>query len=101
MAFQYTPPRRKRKLNNFKFAMGMGVNWADMDAGKLYMLQTYVEQMNDPTIPPDKKPKKIQVMSLDGKTSLGWVEPEIVEERMQDPEPDPKYAYDPPRKGKW
>ena len=97
----YIPPRRKRKANNFKFAMGMGVNWIDLDTGYIYMIQNYKEQLDDPKIPPEKKPKKIQIMASDGITEIGWAEPEIVEERMKDPMPDPKYADDPPKKGKW
>lgn len=95
------PPRRKHKLNNFKFAMGLGTNWADLDNQRIYMIQEYVEQLNDPTIPPDKKPKKIRITKMDGVTEVGWVEPEIVEMRMKDPEPDPKYEYEKPQKGKW
>ena len=90
MASMFTPQRQKHKANNFKFAMGMGINWADLDRGCMYMIQEYYEKMNDPTIPPDKKPKKIRIMSLDGLTELGSAEPEIIEERMKDPEPDPE-----------
>lgn len=93
--------RRRRPVNNYKLAYGMGVNWVDLDKKRIYMIQEYKEKMDDPSIPKDQKPKKIRVMDLDGKTEIGWEIPEVVEERMKDPEPDPKYAYDPPRKGKW
>jgi len=101
MAFNYTPPRRKHKVNNFKFALGMGVNWVDLDTGYLYMIQEYAEQMNDPSIPDSRKPTKIRIMKTDGVTEVGWATPESVEEKMKDPEPDPKYAYVPPKKGNW
>lgn len=93
---RYIPPRKKRKANNFKFALGIGVNWVDIDKQRIYMIQEYYEKMNDPTIPPDKKPTKIRVMAMDGKTQLDYVEPEIVEERMKDPEPDKRYSPETP-----
>ena len=88
----FEPLRRKRKANNFKFALGMGVNWIDMDRGLMYMIQEYKEKMDNPTIPKDKKPQKIRICKMDGVTFVGEVEPELIEERMKDPEPDPKYA---------
>ena len=96
MAKVYEVPRKKRQLNNFKFALGMGMNWADLDRGILYMIQEYSEQMRDTSISADKKPKKIRMMSLDGKTELGYLEPELIEERMKDPDIDPKYAPESP-----
>ena len=39
MASMFTPQRQKHKANNFKFAMGMGMNWADLDRGCMYMIQ--------------------------------------------------------------
>ena len=92
MANMYTPPRQKHRANNFKFAYGMGVNWVDLDNQQIYLIQEYKEKMDDPTIPKDKKPKKIRIVAMDGVTELGAVEPEIAEERMKDPEPDPKYT---------
>ena len=93
--------QRKRAADNFKLALGMGMNWVDLDKQRIYMLQEYKEKMDDPTIPKDKKPTKIRVMAMDGVTFIEEVAPEIVQERMKDPEPDPKYAYDPPKHGKW
>lgn len=92
MANPYTPIRKKRKANNFKFALGMGLNWVDMDKKCIYMIQEYAEKLRDPSIPLDKKPKKIRVMSMDEKTQLDFLEPEIIEERMKDPEPDARYS---------
>lgn len=97
----YTPPRRKHKLENYKFAMGLGTNWADLDAGRIYLIQEYCDAMNNPEIPKDKKPNKIRIAAMDGTTILGEISPEALEEKMKDPVPDPKYAYDPPQKGKW
>ena len=92
----FEPLRRKRKLNNFDFALGMGTNWIDMDHGLMYMIQEYKEKMDDPTIPADKKPKKIRIMKTDGETYIGEAEPEIIRERMKDPEPDPRYTAETP-----
>lgn len=93
--------QRKRPADNFKMALGMGMNWVDLDKQRIYMLQEYKEKMDDPTIPKDKKPTKIRVMAMDGVTFIEEVAPEVIQERMKDPEPDPKYAYDPPKHGKW
>lgn len=92
----FEPLRRKRQSNNFKFALGMGMNWIDIDRGLIYMIQEYREKMDDPNIPKDKKPKKIRIFKLDGETYVGEAEPEIIEERMKDPEPDPRYAEETP-----
>lgn len=89
---RYVPPRRKRQMNNYKFAMGMGVNYYDMDTGYVYMIQEYKEKMDDPNIPLKDKPKKIRVMNSQMTILLDEVAPEILEEQMKDPEPDPKYA---------
>ena len=96
MANMYTPPRQKHEVNNFKFALGMGMNWVDLDKNCMYMIQEYSEKLNDPTIPESQKPKKIRIMNLDGTVELGAVEPEIIEERMKDPDADPKYAPETP-----
>ena len=88
----FEPLRRKRKLNNFDFAFGMGMNWVDLDRGLMYMIQEYKEKLNDPSIPQDKKPKKIRIFKTDGKTFVGEADPELIRERMKDPEPDPRYS---------
>ena len=97
----YTPPRRKHKADNFELALGMGVNWVDLDAQRMYMIQEYKEALDNPEIPKDKKPTKIKIMAMDGETLLGDISPEALKEKMKDPEPDPKYAYVQPRHGKW
>lgn len=95
------PFKKKTRADNFKFALGMGTNWADLNNGYMYMIQEYAEKMNDPKIPKEQKPTKIRIMKLDGVTYVGEATPIEVRERMKDPIPDPKYAYDPPKKGKW
>lgn len=97
----YIVPRRKMPADNFKLALGMGQNWVDLDKGRIYMIQEYKEQLDDPSIPNSDKPTKIRVFAMDGVTYIESVAPEIVQERMKDPDPDPKYAYDPPKHGKW
>ena len=96
----YSSLRQKHRSNNFRFALGMGTNFVDLDRQCIYMIQEYAEKMNDPTIPADKKPKKIRVMQMDGQTLITELAPELIEERMKDPEPDPKYAYVPSKHGK-
>ena len=82
---------KKRKLNNFKFAVGMGTNWVDMDTGIIYMIQEYAEALHDPKIPKDKKPTKIRMVSMKDNSDLGWADEWTVAEKMKDPEPDPRY----------
>lgn len=82
---------RKRKLKNFQLAMGLRANWADMDSGVLYHIQEYCDALEDKTIPDDKKPEKIRMTDLKTGKELGWAVPEIIEEKMKDPEPDPRY----------
>lgn len=82
---------KKRKLDNFKFAVGMGANWVDQDAGVLYMIQEYSEALHDPKIPKDKKLNKIRMVRLSDNKEIGWAEEWLVAEKMKDPEPDPKY----------
>ena len=82
---------KKRKLNNFKLAMGMGVNWVDMDLGLMYMIQEYSEQVQDPKVPKDQKPTKIRVVKYSTGETIGWEDEVTVEQKMKDPEPDPRY----------
>jgi len=82
---------KRRKMDNFKLAVGMGVNWIDMDSGIMYMIQEYSDALHDPKIPEDKKPTKIRMVRYwDGK-DLGWADETLVEQKMKDPEPDPRY----------
>lgn len=96
-----SPLRKKRTANNFRFALGTGSDFTDLDKKWKYMIHEYYEQMNNPDIPKSKKPTKIRVTDLEGKKTLEWLEPEIIEERMKDPEPDPRYLPEPVIKGKW
>ena len=82
---------KRRKLDNFKFALGTGSNWIDLDNGITYMIQEYYDVLHDPKIPKDKKPTKIRMVNtLTGK-DIGWADEWEVAEKMKDPEPDPRY----------
>ena len=82
---------KRRKMDNFKLAVGMGVNWVDMDTGIMYMIQEYADALHDPKIPKDKKPTKIRMVRVKDNTDLGMVDETVVEQKMKDPEPDPRY----------
>lgn len=82
---------KKRKLDNFKFAIGMGANWVDQDKGIIYMIQEYAESLHDPKSPKDKKPTRIRMVRLSDNTDIGWADEWVVAEKMKDPEPDPRY----------
>lgn len=82
---------KKRKLDNFKMAVSMGSNWIDMDTGVMYMIQEYSEALHDPHIPKDKKPTKIHMIRVKDGADLGWADEWLVQEKMKDPEPDPRY----------
>ena len=80
-----------KKQSNFKLALSMGVNWADLDTGIMYHIQEYADAMRDPKIPQEKKPTKIKMSRIKDGKDLGWAEPELVAIKMKDPEPDPNY----------
>lgn len=82
---------KRRKLNNFKMAVGMGVNWVDMDTGIMYMIQEYADMLHDPKVPDDQKPTKIRMVKYKTGEDLGWADEAVVEQKMRDPEPDPRY----------
>lgn len=82
---------RKRKLDNFKMAVGLGSNWVDMDTGITYMIQEYVEALHDPKISKDKKPTKIRMVETKTGKNIGYADEWTVREKMKDPEPDPRY----------
>ena len=82
---------RKRKLNNFKLAFGTGSNWVDLDSGVMYMIQEYSEMMRDPKVPDDQKPTKIRMVNYKTGELIGWADEAVVEQKMKDPEPDPRY----------
>jgi len=80
-----------RKTDNFKLAFGTESNWIDLDTGRMYHIQEYMEKLKDPTIPKDKKPTTIKVTDYRTGKELEWLDPVVVSERMKDPEPDPRY----------
>jgi len=83
----YEKPRKKHPMKNYDFCFGAGVNYYDMETGLMYHIQEYKEAIDK-----GEKPTKIRV-SIGGDISktTAWLEPEIVAERMKDPEPDPRY----------
>lgn len=82
---------RRRKLNNFKLAVGMGSNWVDLDTGVMYMIQEYSDMIHDPKIPEDQKPTRIRMVNYKTGEDIGWADEYAVEQKMKDPEPDPRY----------
>lgn len=79
--------RRKHPLKNYDFCYGMGVNWCDMGTGKIYYIQTYREAVDK-----GENPKGISVANMaEPDKIIEVVDPYIVQERMKDPEPDPRY----------
>ena len=80
-----------RKLDNFKFALGTGSNWVDLDSGIMYHIQDYYEALHDPKIPKDRKPTQIRMTDIKTGKELGWADEALVAEKMKDPEPDPRY----------
>jgi len=80
-----------RKFNNFKTAIGIGVNWIDLDSGIMYHIQEYSEALHDPKIPKDKKPTGIKMTNYKTGEVLGWADEDLVAEKMKDPEPDSRY----------
>lgn len=81
----------RRKMNNFKTAVGMGANWVDMDTGIIYMIQEYAEALHNPKIPKDRKPTKIRMVKYKTGEDLGYADETLVALKMDDPEPDPRY----------
>lgn len=82
---------KRRRLENFKTALGMGANWIDQDTGIMYHIQEYYDAMHDPRIPKDKKPTKIRMTKYKTGEDLGYADDWLVAEKMKDPEPDPRY----------
>ena len=82
---------KRRKLDNFKLAVSLGTNWIDMDTGIMYMIQEYAEALHDPKVPKDKKPTKIRMVKYKTGEDLGMADEYVVEQKMKDPEPDPRY----------
>ena len=82
---------KRRKLDNFKTAFGMGADWVDQDSGIMYHIRAYYDAMHNPKIPANKKPTKIRMTKYKTGEELGWVDDWLVAEKMRDPEPDPRY----------
>lgn len=80
-------PRKKHEMKNYDFCYGMGVNWVDMDKGKIYYIQEYREAIDRGELP---KGIKVAYYS-DPEKIIEVVDPYVVKERMKDPEPDPRY----------
>ena len=81
------PLRKKHALKNYDFCYGMGVNWIDLDNGKMYHIQEYREALER-----GEKPKGIRVTNIGNEEeTVEIVDPYIVKERMKDPEPDPRF----------
>ena len=80
--------RKKHELRNYDFCYGMGVNWVDMDRGKMYHIQEYKEAIEHGEIP-----KGIRVTKWDDpeQKTIEYVGEFTLRERMKDPEPDPRY----------
>lgn len=80
-----------RKQDNFRMAMSMHCNWADLDTGIMYHIQEYKEALDNPKISADKKPTKIRMTRISDGKELGWEDAYIVEQKMKDPPVDPRY----------
>lgn len=80
-------PRKKHEMRNYDFCYGAGVNFYDLEKGVMYHIQEYKE-----AIEKGEHPKGIRV-SQGGNINqtLEWVQPEILQDRMADPDPDPRY----------
>ena len=80
-------PRKKHELRNYDFCYGMGVNWVDLNTGKMYHIQEYKE-----AIERGEKPEGIKVSYTCKPDDIIEVVGEYtLRERMKDPEPDPRY----------
>ena len=89
-----TEPRSSgkiRRMENYKFAMGLGANWIDQDTCIMYHIQEYYDALHDPKIPKDKKPTKIRMTNYKTGEELGYIDENLIAEKMKDPEPDPRY----------
>lgn len=89
--------RKKKPIDNFKMAVGMGTNWVDLDAGIIYHIQEYKEALDNPNISKEKKPTKIRMTRLSDGKELGWTDEYEVSTKMKDPKPDPRYEPETPK----
>lgn len=85
-------PKKKKKIENFSFAMGMGNNWIDLDKEIIYHIQEYKEAMAR-----GEKPRGIRMTSLRTDEELGYADEYTIEQRMKDPVPDPRYEAETPK----
>lgn len=82
------PMRKKHKIRNYDFCYGMGVNWVDMDKGKMYHIQEYREAIDK-----GEHPAGIRVSKWDDpeQKCIEIIGEYTLRELMKDPEPDPRY----------
>lgn len=85
-------PKKKKSMDNFQIALGMGVNWVDLDKGVIYHIQDYKEAMDR-----GENPQKIRMTGMSTGEEIGWAYPEAVAEKMKDPKPDPRYSPETPK----
>ena len=80
-------PRKKHELRNYDFCFGAGLNWYDMSLGHMYHIQEYKEALER-----GEHPSGIRV-TVGGniENTLEFADPYTIEQRMKDPEPDPRY----------
>lgn len=84
--------KKPKKIDNYKFAVGFGMNWADLDKGVMYHIQDYKEAIDR-----GENPKGIKMTSLSDGRDLGTADPILVEQKMKDPGIDPRYAPETPK----
>jgi hypothetical protein len=74
-------------MNHFDFCYGAGINWVDMNTGRMYHIQEYKERKDK-----GEDVDKIRVTRWDIPDSeLDPVSEMKLREIMEDPEPDPRY----------
>lgn len=88
-------PKKRKPMDYFKMAMGLGTNWIDLDSGIIYMIQEYKEALDNPEVNP--KPTKIRMVRAGTGEEIGWADEYTVAEKMKDPKEDPRYAPETPR----
>ena len=80
-------PRRKHEMRSYDFCYGAGVNFYDLERGLMYHIQEYKEDLEK-----GEHPKGIRVSrGGDINQTIEWIQPEILRDRMEDPDPDPRY----------
>ena len=80
-------PRKKHEMRNYDVCYGAGVNFYDLEKGVMYHIQEYKEANEK-----GEHPKGIRVTrGGDINQTIEWVQPEVLQDRMADPDPDPRY----------